>query len=180
MTTTIENLGERVSVWLTRQGFTVETKASPGYLSLYRAFVASNPEESISVSQAVNEDRVVIGRSFQLDERDHSLLSALPAQARAVLKKDLVALLNGRAPLFRLDDKDGVIDRLSLTQSIYADGLTKDRVMNVISELYKTQALVFICLGDYIAQAAGLTSKPQSDGEAPTATRARTATKAKS
>jgi len=179
LTSGTENLGEKVSNWLSQQGLSIETLNSPGYLSLFSAQIASSPEESISVSQAINEDRVIIGRSLQLDEKDQKLLSALPAQTRAALKKDLVVLLNGRTPLFRLDEKEGVLDRLSLTQPIYADGLTKDRVMAAISELFKTQALVFLRLGDYLMQAAELVqpSAPQQRASPAQASRIRTSAK---
>jgi hypothetical protein len=166
---TTENLGERVSKWLVQEGFSVEPVNSPDYLSLYRAIPKSNPEDTLSVSQAASEDRVVIARGFKISDGDRALLAKLPPQMRAAMRNELAVLLNGASPLFRMEESDGILEQLSLSRPIYADGLTKDRLMTAITELYKTQALIMLRIGEYFRTA--VERAPSSSRSTPTGSR---------
>ena len=140
---------EKLLIWLGQEKFTIESLKDPGFISLFRAYQPTSPKNKISVSQAAGEDKIVIASGIFLDDEDQSLMTKFPAEKRTQIIKELSKVLYSNASTFRMEEDQGVLKGITMTRFIFADGLSKDRFMNAISDLYGTQALVLLHLSDY-------------------------------
>ncbi len=145
-----ENLGEQVQEWLTAEGLTLEPLPGPRVAFLFQISQPMNADQKLLVSQAEREDKVVVASGIQLEEKDQARLSDLPSEDQTALKRDLGWLLHSRGVSFQIDDSDGVLNRIALFSAVYADALTKDRLMTTVADMYRTQALVLLQLSEYV------------------------------
>ncbi len=144
------NLSGQVREWLTAEGLAVELLRNPEFAFTFRVCQPPNVDEKLVVSQAEGEDKVVIAAGIQLEENDQARLSNLPSEDQNALMRDLGWLLHSRGVSFQVDDRDGVLNRIALFSAVYADALTKDRLMTAVADMYRTQALVLLQLSEYV------------------------------
>jgi hypothetical protein len=146
-----ENLGEKALKWLTEEGFSIEPLKQEGFLSVYQAYYPSNPKNKFSVAQANGDDKIVMGTGIFLDQEDQSRIAKLPSAQRTQIVIDLSKLLYSFGDTaFKIDENRGVVKSVTVTKSIFADGLSKDRFMGAITDLYRTTGGVLLHLNEYL------------------------------
>ncbi len=139
--------------WVTTEGYTIEPQKEPGFSSFYAIRSSAESGHVLSISQAENEDKIVVAGGLKIDGSDQTKLSGFPVEMRRQILAALAWLMYGRSVFFRIDENDGVIKSITFSQNIYSDGLTKDRLMKSIADIFVTEALLLIQLSSYFDRA---------------------------
>lgn len=92
---------------------------------------------------ADNKDRVVIISGTRFESEDVERMRNLPKEELEDLLWDLRFTLGSRPTEFELRRPVDVLESFIITAVIYLDGLTKDRFMTAIREVYKSKLLAF-------------------------------------
>ncbi len=165
-----DNMGEKALIWLGQEGFTMEPLKEPGFTSLFRAYKPSSPRNKISLSQADGGDKIVIAAGVFLADDDQAQMAKLPPNKRAQIIKELSKILYNNACVFRMEENQGVLEGITMTRLIFAEGFSKDRLMNAVFGLYGMQALVLLHLSDYLVpEVRRFQESPQAQRAAPVA-----------
>ncbi len=154
MNTHVENLGDTVLKWVTAEGYTIQPQKEPGFSSFYAISSSAESGHRLSISQAANEDKIVVAGGVKIDSPDQTKLSGFPVEMRRQILAALAWLMYGRSVFFRIDENDGVVKSITFSQNIYSDGLTKDRLMKSIADMFMTEALLLIQITSYLDQAS--------------------------
>lgn len=146
--------------WLSAEGFAVDNISQRGFAFIYRIHLPTRPQHKLSISQSVDDDKLVVAAGLVLDESDKAVLRGLSEKVRAWLMKDLGWLLHSRPVLFQMNEEASILSNVAISHAIYLDGLTKDRLMTAINEIHKAEALFLIRLSDYLENARPLGQQP--------------------
>lgn len=96
----------------------------------------------MNVVQPKNNDHVVI---LCKTDSDPELLKKMKSMVKKELDRfiwDIRFTLGSRPTEFEIRHKDGILESFMITAPIYLDGLTKDRFMSALRDVYKTKLLV--------------------------------------
>jgi hypothetical protein len=143
-------MAQRAANWVGKEGFLVrEVPKASGVFALYEATVAGRNESKILISQGINEDKVVISTGMKLSDSLKFKLAGMPEQEKTRLLGELAWLLQSRPVRFNVEQAGMVPVSVSLSVPIYSDGLTKEKTMEAVSEVMRTNMLVQMQLSAY-------------------------------
>jgi membrane protease subunit (stomatin/prohibitin family) len=60
-------------------------------------------------------------------------------------------MLYSRSSVFSIDEDGGMVSGVTVSNAIYADGLSKDRLMSEIRNIFSTQMLVLLQLNSFFS-----------------------------
>lgn len=135
--------------WLTQERYTVKQEVRAGFKYVYSASAQGSTGYPLSVSQEDGSDRITISVGFALSDSDQTAVSQSSAGAFRVMKEISLAL-HSTPVLFNIEQKDAALTKVAVYQVLYADGLSKDRVMTALFQVEKASALVLLLLSDYL------------------------------
>jgi hypothetical protein len=137
-----EEVRDQIRKWCDEEGIFDSEKKDP--LSDFN-FVVNFPvelEHKINILKPGNSvDRVVIVSGMRLDEEVVRKLEELPESELEEFLWDLRFTLGNRPTEFELRRPKKAPEAIIVTSSIYFDGLTKDRLMTTLREVYKSKLL---------------------------------------
>jgi hypothetical protein len=98
-------------------------------------------QHKMNVIQPADSSRVVIMSGTRFESEDVERMRSLPAEELDDLMWDLRFTLGSRPTEFDLRRPVDVVESFLITAVIYFDGLTKDRFMTAIRDVYKSKLL---------------------------------------
>jgi hypothetical protein len=147
----VKEIKEKVLVWLKEEGFSPEDVADPNAFFNFNIKVAGSP---LHVVQSVrNIDSVFVGANLILTPAQLDLLNSMNKKKRQQFFWDLRLALAGNSELGDFEIKpnppDDVREVFISSRRIFYDALTKDRLINAISSVYKAIMIVIWMLERY-------------------------------
>lgn len=136
--------------WLIQEGFAMEPIKEEGFSQMHRIYRTDDPEIKIIISKGQNQDKILVSTGFLLSDSDKLWQSKLTFEERREILTAMSLMLNSSSANFQIGQKQGIIKNLTILKYIFSDGLTKDRLISSVIELYKIRALAIILLRDYM------------------------------
>ena len=136
-----KNIKKMVKKWCEEEGIFDEENEDP--LSEFN-FTMAYPIEiqhKMNVIQPADTDRVVIMAGTRFESKDVEKMRSLPLKKFEDLMWELRFILGSRPTDFNLRRPEDVLESFVITTAIYLDGLTKDRFMTAIGDVYKSKLL---------------------------------------
>ncbi|HPC89094.1 MAG TPA: DUF2299 family protein [Methanothrix sp.] len=134
---------DKIKVWLVEEGLFDEEVPTE---NLYFQFAAEYPPKSgrhLSVIQPKgHEDMVVVFSRIRLADVHQEAISAMPLKSRERLLWQMRYDLLFRDCSFEMEPRGGPLQSIRFTREIYYDGLTKNKLMEVIAENFKCELYV--------------------------------------
>jgi len=148
--TKVDNADDAVLKWLVEEEMTVKPVSQKGFRTLYKVYSGADSAYFLSLSQADDDNKFVVGAGIVLDDQNQNRLRKSNETPRLI--KELSLVLHSSPALFRIEQKDGIPNRIDIYKFVYQEELSKANIMNAIFTVDKVRALSLIKLGDYIPQ----------------------------
>lgn len=87
------------------------------------------------------DDLIIIGAGTGISPEHLSKIKALTPKAQEEFLWDFMFMLGNRPTEFHLQMPSGILEMFVASTEIFSDGLTKDRLMRAINEVYKSKLL---------------------------------------
>ena len=137
-----KNIKKMVKKWCEEEGIFDEENEDP--LSEFNFTITSTPikvQHKMNVIQPANSSKVVIMSGTRFESEDIEKMRSLPMKKFGDLMWELRFTLGSMPPDFNLGIPEDVLESFVITTAIYLDGLTKDRFMTAIGDVYKSKLL---------------------------------------
>ncbi len=146
-----ERIGEIVLGWCKEEGIFRENVKESNAAFHYKVNVPGNTSFSMSIIQPVGADKVFVTSGVRLEPEFIAAMRDMDEQKRAEFIAYLSYNLYSQPTIFHIQESDGVIQQVSITDQIYSDELTKGRFMRGIQDVYRVTALAFLQIQGFLA-----------------------------
>ena len=134
----VKKLDDKVQKWLSDVGI-FRNKMPDDNTNFH--FIINYPEENVMdvIQPKGNPDLVVIGCATNVSPEHSSEMRALSDSKRNDFIWDFRYMLNGNGVDFQLSHPGNVLESFLITAEIYEDGLTKDRLISTIKQVFRAK-----------------------------------------
>ncbi len=132
----------RAVEWLHAEGYKVEPRFEAGFASFYAVTDPGDTSGPVTVGQRETDGHVLATTGVKVSEGDRGRLAGIPPENQVSMLRDLAWMVNGHGLTYQLDHDDGVLKGLVFGAQIFEDGLTKDRIVNLMRLLLGQRKLV--------------------------------------
>ena len=134
---------EKIKTWLVLEGlFKEELQAENLYFQIAAEFPAKSGRHLSIIQPKDHEDMIVVFSRIRLADSHQKALSAMPPKERERLIWQMRYDLLFQDPSFEMEPGGGDLRSIRFTREIYYDGLTKNKLMEVIRENFKCELYV--------------------------------------
>ncbi|MEI8003838.1 MAG: DUF2299 family protein [Methanothrix sp.] len=134
---------EKIKTWLVLEGlFKEELQAENLYFQIAAEFPAKSGRHLSIIQPKDHEDMIVVFSRIRLADSHQKALSAMPPKERERLIWQMRYDLLFRDSSFEMEPGGGDLRSIRFTREIYYDGLTKNKLMEVIRENFKCELYV--------------------------------------
>ncbi len=134
---------DKIKAWLVDEGLFKEEISSDDLSFQFAAEYPAKSGRHLSVIQPKGRgDMVVVFSRIRLADVHQKALSAMPAKARERLIWQMRYDLLFRDCSFEMERSGSSLQSIRFTREIYYDGLTKNKLMEVIAENFKCELYV--------------------------------------
>lgn len=149
-----EKLREVVLGWCKEEGIFREELMEREAAFHFKVNLPGNTSLMMSIIQPIGADKVLITSGISLDPEAIAAMKSLDETEREEFITNLSYMLHSQPTMFYLEESEGVLQKISITEQIYMDGLTKDRLMRAIRDVYKGMSLAFLQIQDLLMMLA--------------------------
>jgi hypothetical protein len=142
-------MGKKAQEWLTEEGYTVQLSRKAEYSSHFTVFRPERREFAVTLAQAADSDKLTLTAGVSIGGEESARMKNASAEARNDFLKGLTSLLYSKSSVFSIDEDGGMVSGVTLSSAIYADGLTKDRLMSEMRAIFSNQMLVILQLNSF-------------------------------
>ncbi len=137
-----KNIKKIVKKWCDEEGIFEDEKEEKLNEFLFTINYPIESGDKLNLFQPLGSDKLIIMGGVQFDEKIIEKMRSLPSEELDKLLWDLRFSLASRPTEFNLNRPDETIIEAFVTSTvIFPDGLTKDRFMTAISEVYKSKLI---------------------------------------
>ena len=134
---------EKIKTWLVLEGlFKEELQAENLYFQIAAEFPAKSGRHLSIIQPKDHEDMIVVFSRIRLADSHQTALSAMPPKERERLIWQMRYDLLFQDSSFEMEPGGGDLMSIRFTREIYYDGLTKNKLMEVIRENFKCELYV--------------------------------------
>ena len=134
---------ENIKTWLVQEGlFKEELQAENLYFQIAAEFPAKSGRHLSIIQPKDHEDMIVVFSRIRLADSHQKALSAMPPKERERLIWQMRYDLLFQDSSFEMEPGGGDLSSIRFTREIYYDGLTKNKLMEVIRENFKCELYV--------------------------------------
>ena len=137
----VKDIKEMVKKWCEEEGIFDEENEDPLSEFNYTINYPSEIQHKLNVLHPKDSDRVLIMSGTRFEAQDIEQMRSLPMDELEDLMWELRFTLGPRPTEFDLKRPVDVLESFLITAVIYSDGLTKDRFMTAIRDVYKSKLL---------------------------------------
>ncbi len=146
-----EKIGEIVLGWCKEEGIFREEAKETDAAFHYKVNVPGNTSFSMSIIQPVGADKVFVTSGVRLEPEFIAAMRGIGEQKRTEFIAYLSYNLYSQPTIFHIQESDGVIRQVTITDQVYSDELTKGRFMRAIQDVYRVTALAFLQIQGFLA-----------------------------
>lgn len=134
----VKKLDDKVQKWLSDVGI-FRNKMPDDNTNFH--FIINYPEENVMdvIQPKGNPDLVVIGCATNVSPEHSSEMRALSDSKKNDFIWDFRYMLNNKDVDFQLSHPNNVLESFLITAEIYEDGLTKDRLISTIKQVFRAK-----------------------------------------
>jgi hypothetical protein len=131
----IEN---KVQKWLSDEGF-FRQKVADDNTNFH--FIINYPEGHVLdvIQPKRKDDLIIIGCATNVSPEHLSKIRELPDDKKEKFIWDFRFLLNGQFVDFQLEHPNNVLQSFVITEEIYEDGLSKDRLISTVKKIFRAK-----------------------------------------
>ena len=134
---------EKIKTWLVLEGLFKEVlQAENLYFQIAAEFPAKSGRHLSIIQPKDHEDMIVVFSRIRLADSHQKALSAMPPKERERLIWQMRYDLLFHDSSFEMEPGGGDLRSIRFTREIYYDGLTKNKLMEVIRENFKCELYV--------------------------------------
>jgi hypothetical protein len=140
---------EYVLKWCKDEGMFKEEIKEAGTEFHYRISLPELPDKIpllLSVVQPERKDKVIITVAVGLGPEYTGALAKMEKQEREKFMMELCYMMQLGPAYFSIEESDGILKQVSVSDVIYTDGLSKDRFMRSVQAVYKGVSLAILQL----------------------------------
>lgn len=139
----VDDVKNKIVKWSTNEGIFKKYIKDDAKANFH--LLLNFPENSTNPIDVVQpkdkDDSIVIASATQVSPNHIQEIKKLSIEKRRSFLNELRILLGARPTEFELKHPDDILELYVITSPIYFDGLTKDRFMTVISDVFKSKLL---------------------------------------
>ncbi len=139
-----------VHEWIMEEGMFIKEVPEPEADFHYEMHLPQKEEIILSAIQPKGTDQLIVTAGLRLDPESIKILAQMSPEEEDEFLNNMSYLLHSRPTLFYMEEKNDVLYEVSVSELIYSDGLTKDRFMTAVKDVYKSQALAFLQIEDAV------------------------------
>lgn len=134
----VKKVQDRVQKWLSDVG--IFRKKVPDDNTNFH-FIINYPEENVMdvIQPKGNPDLVVIGCATNVSPEHSTRMRELSSAKKEEFIWDLRYMLNSQGVDFQLQHPNNILESFLITSEIYEDGLTKDRLISTIKQIFRAK-----------------------------------------
>jgi hypothetical protein len=153
---------ERIKGWLTEEGMLIEEVHDAD--SHFRFLIMFPKDHYIEVVQPIaGTDMVLIVSSTSVSPEHREIMERSRPEQRAEFIWALRFVTNTFSVDFEMDHPENILERFTITDLIYEDGLSKDRLMSTIRKVWKVNLQVIWILQKEYGGPEPLEKEPGSE-----------------
>lgn len=128
----------KVQKWLSDEGY-FRQKVPDDNTNFH--FIINYPDGHVMdiIQPKGKEDLIVIGCATNVSPEHISEINTLPDDKKEKFIWDFRFLLNGQFVDFQLDHPNNILQSFVITEEIYEDGLSKDRLISSIKKIFRAK-----------------------------------------
>lgn len=152
-----EALRETVLKWCQEEMMFREEIKDAGSAFHFRVCLPEMPGKNpllLSVVQPEGKDKVIVTSAIGIDSESSAIMARMDRPDRERFVLDLCYKLHLGPALFHIEESEGIIKQVSVTEVIYSDGLSKDRFMRSTQNVYKGISVVILELRGILGRTA--------------------------
>jgi len=132
---------ERIKGWLVEEGMLIEEVHDAD--SYFRFLIIFPKDHYMEVVQPIaGTDMVLIISSTSVNPEHREIMGRLRPEQRAEFIWALRFVTNTFSVDFEMDHPENILEKFTITDLIYDDGLSKDRLMSAIRKVWKANLQV--------------------------------------
>jgi hypothetical protein len=139
----IDDVKNKIVKWCTNEGifkkYLKDDEKANFHLLLHYPENSNNPIDVVQPKD--KDDVIVIGAGTQVSPQHVNEIKKLSSDKKMELIQELRMLLGPRPTEFELKHPNEILELFVITSPIYFDGLTKDRFMSTIREVFKSKLI---------------------------------------
>jgi len=134
----VKKLGDQVQKWLSDVGI-FRQKVPDDNTNFH--FIINYPEENVMdvIQPKGNPDLVVVGCATNVSPEHLEGMRKLSSDKKEEFIWELRYMLNAQRVDFQLQHPNNILENFLVTAEIYQDGLTKDRLISTIKQIFRAK-----------------------------------------
>lgn len=134
----MSKIEDKVQKWLSDEGF-FRQKVTDDNTNFH--FIINYPEGHVLdvIQPKGKDDLIVIGCATNISPEHQSKIRKLKNREKEVFMWDFRFLLNSQFVDFQLQHPDNVLQNFVITDEIFEDGLSKDRLISTVKKIFRAK-----------------------------------------
>jgi len=134
----LSKIENKVQKWLSDEGF-FRQKIPDDNTNFH--FIINYPDDHVMdvIQPKGKEDLIVLGCATHVSPEHVSKISSLSDEKREDFIWDFRFLLNDHFVDFQLDHPNNILQSFVITEEIYEDGLSKDRLISTVKKIFRAK-----------------------------------------
>ena len=150
----LQKIKDRITQWLTEEGYSIseQEEDNPGDINKFVLRIGKNGSTLFHVVKPKSsKDRIVVGRGLTLEDIDQIAYSRLYDDIKRKFVHELMSglILMKVITAFDPPHPEQSIKTIRVMKAIYPDGLSKDRLFEIVNEVLLAYAFIMLKFGEF-------------------------------